>query len=332
MTNQINTPKVSIVMSFFKEPLRWIKYAVESIQNQTFTDFEFIVLCDNPNNHEGIEYLKLIEAKDRRIKLIINEENIGLTRSLNKGVSLTQGQYIARMDADDISLPQRLSMQVEYLDTHPDSLLCATDVNIINEKGKITRRNKYKRKSDQNWAFVANFISHPTIMFRRSLLNFRKPLYNEEYIYSQDYELWSKLILAGHRPYTIQCPLMLYRNSSAHISSQLRKEQNAFFKKAHRELIIQWIIQKKIAEPEECKDLETMLSKALSALQNTSGEDKRALYWISYVLYFSIGTYKRKFLFKFLFDRNGIVFNIPFILTFRLFFSRKTRRCRSGFL
>jgi glycosyltransferase involved in cell wall biosynthesis len=98
-------------MGVYKEPLDWLRQSIDSILNQSFTDYEFIIICDNPRYEEGMELLKKYANSDRRIILLFNNENIGLTKSLNKGLEIARGKYIARMDADDISKPERLTRQ-----------------------------------------------------------------------------------------------------------------------------------------------------------------------------------------------------------------------------
>ena len=116
-------------MSFHNEPLQWIRFAVESISGQTFQDFELIIVCDNPDHNEGIAYIKSLQ--DPRIKFIKNPGNAGPTKSFNTAIAAAEGEYIARMDADDISLPERLETQVNYLDSHPEVSVCATDAHTI---------------------------------------------------------------------------------------------------------------------------------------------------------------------------------------------------------
>ena len=128
MTGKNDTrPAVSVVMSFSNEPLQWLKLAVESILSQTFRDFEFIIVCDNPGFSEGIAYIEEVAKGDSRVIAIANGNNIGPTKSFNTAIGIARGRYIARMDADDISLPERFGRQVEYLDAHPDISVCATD-------------------------------------------------------------------------------------------------------------------------------------------------------------------------------------------------------------
>ena len=94
--------KLSVVMSIYKEPVEWMRQSIDSILNQTFTDFEFVIVNDNPIRSENRDILDEYSKKDFRIIVLSNDENIGLTKSLNKGLRISKGKYIARMDADDI--------------------------------------------------------------------------------------------------------------------------------------------------------------------------------------------------------------------------------------
>ena len=322
-----------MVMSICNEPLPWLRHAVESIQNQTSGDFEFIIVCDDPAFEEGIAYISKAAAEDPRIHLMVNDANIGPTKSFNKAIAASNGEYIARMDADDVAFPERFEKQITFLDSHPEISVCASDVHIIDKDGKVTRRNKYKKKHSQALNVIFNSMAHPSVMFRRSLLEERAPIYNEGYIYSQDYELWTFLILKGYQFHTIHEPLLFYRKSVSQISHAKKEIQNRLFKKAHREFIINWLLARGIIASEDTEDLKVMLQKASLALVGTSKDDKDWEYLrnIVYVLYFSMGTYSWAWRLRYLFDRNMIAFRIPFIYTFRLFVSIRTRKNRTGF-
>lgn len=320
-------PKVSIVMSFYNEPLQWIRFAVESIIVQTFQEWELIIVCDNPENTEGILFIESID--DKRIMLIVNKENIGPTGSFNLAIASSQGEYIAKMDADDICLPERLEKQVEYLDCHPDVSVCATDAHTIDKNGKIIRRNRYAQKHEHALLIIANRIAHPSVMFRRNLLEIRNPLYNEDYIYSQDYELWQFLTLKGIRFHTLDQALLLYRKSDEQISSAKKRKQTELFKKAHKNFITDWLVGHDIISAEDT-DLKIMLKNASRAYNKACREDKIFIKYIIYVLYFSLGTIEKRYRLLYFTDRNLIAFRIRFIYTYRLLFSRRTRRDRTG--
>ena len=129
--------KVSVVMSVFSEPRNWLKKAINSILDQTFSDFEFIIINDNPIRKENYLFLKEIQQKDSRIIIIENKENIGLTKSLNKGLSVARGTYIARMDADDISFPTRLEKQYLFMEANSGVIACGAWARTIGKEKNI---------------------------------------------------------------------------------------------------------------------------------------------------------------------------------------------------
>ena len=106
---------VSVIMSTYQEPLVWIDEAVSSIQNQTYQNFEFIIVVDDPDYKQLVGYILRKKKEDNRIIVHINERNKGLTESLNIAVKMAKGTYIARMDADDIAAPDRLECELDYL-------------------------------------------------------------------------------------------------------------------------------------------------------------------------------------------------------------------------
>lgn len=112
----LSNPMISVIMSCYQESLDILQEAVKSILLQTYQEFEFIVIVDDPSNKESIEYLKNISSVDSRLKLFINNTNKGLVYSLNKAIDISSGKYIARMDADDVSVRTRLYDQLEYIE------------------------------------------------------------------------------------------------------------------------------------------------------------------------------------------------------------------------
>ncbi|MEW8956830.1 glycosyltransferase family 2 protein, partial [Clostridium sp.] len=113
-------PKISIIMAAYNETRQWLSKAIESILNQSYRDFEFIIILDNPKNQELKDLITEYLKKDGRIKFFINEENLGLIKSLNKGIKEAKGEYIGRMDADDICYLNRLQVQLDFLESNKD--------------------------------------------------------------------------------------------------------------------------------------------------------------------------------------------------------------------
>ncbi|MBD2526703.1 glycosyltransferase [Nostoc sp. FACHB-133] len=190
-------PKVSVVMSVYNGS-NYLKESVESILNQTFSDFEFIIVEDCSTDNSG-EIIREYAAQDQRIVIINNEENIGLTKSLNKGLKIAKGTYIARQDADDVALAKRFEKQVEILDRHPDTVLVSCNMEIINPEGK--KETETQSVCDPKWVswylmFYNHVDGHSQVMFRLKPV-LRLGGYCETRRYSQDYELWCRLSKVG---------------------------------------------------------------------------------------------------------------------------------------
>ena len=159
MPNQLLT----VLMSVYNGS-RFLREAIESILNQTFYDFEFIIINDGSTDRTA-EILATYQ--DKRIRIVRNSDNIGLTKSLNEGLKLARGKYIARQDADDISLPKRLERQISYLEAQPDIALLGTWANSIDERGKILW--EMRPPSDPSllrWSMLFNNnMIHSSVMF-----------------------------------------------------------------------------------------------------------------------------------------------------------------------
>ena len=125
--------KISVIMSVYNEKKEWLQMSINSILNQSFKNFEFIIVLDNPDNIELKAVLEQFAAKDSRIKLIYNKKNMGLVYSLNSALKVAKGEYIARMDADDISELDRLEVQYNYFEQNPDIDFVSGFIRIIDE-------------------------------------------------------------------------------------------------------------------------------------------------------------------------------------------------------
>ena len=169
----------------------YIKEAIDSILNQTFSDFEFIII-DDCSTDNTVSIVK--EFSDKRICLIEKEKNSGLINSLNFGISIAKGEYIARMDGDDICLPERFAKQVAFLDKNSAIILCGTAYKTF---GAIEKEIKHPSKHEEISVglCLSSTFGHPTIMGRKQI--FEKHKYNKNFEKVEDYELWSRLIFEG---------------------------------------------------------------------------------------------------------------------------------------
>lgn len=223
----IETIPISVVMSVYKEPLDWLHQSIDSILRQTFKDFEFIIICDNPKGKETIALLKDYSNRDNRIKLIFNEENIGLTKSLNKGLAVAKGKYIARMDADDVSMPERFEKQFDYMESHPEVVVLGT---MIKRFGQTTKwkPNEVVNFTDEELKaqmILESCIAHPTAMIRREVLSKNHITYDENYRHSQDYRLWEQLMMYGKFA-KLKEILLRYRVSEQQITKSRSSSQS----------------------------------------------------------------------------------------------------------
>lgn len=178
--------------------LPYLEEAVESILSQTFTNFEFIII-DDCSSDQSWEILNRYAAQDKRIKLFQNDQNVGLTKTLNKALKLAQGEYIARQDADDVSLPDRFKVQLSILENDLEVVLVSCDLEVIDSQGcKVKEDRRACAANLVPWYLLFyNYVGgHSQVMFRH------RPIqdlggYSESCRYSQDYELWSRLVSVG---------------------------------------------------------------------------------------------------------------------------------------
>jgi len=182
-------PIISVLMPVYNCEL-FIYEAVQSILNQTFKDFELLVIDDCSTDNT----IKIIESfNDKRIQLIRKKNNSGYTDSLNYGISIAKGNYIARMDGDDVSLPERFQIQVDFLDKYPDVILCGTGIKIINSDTILMHPSTHEEIKVK--LCFSNSFYHPTLLFRKSVL--LDINYDKDFEPAEDYDLWTKLIFKG---------------------------------------------------------------------------------------------------------------------------------------
>ncbi len=187
------TPQISVLMSVYNAE-NDLKNSVESILNQTYTNFEFIIINDGSTDG-SLDILEKYAAKDQRICLV-NQENTGLTRALNNGVKLSKGKYIARQDADDISYPKRFEMQVELMSCDSSIVLCGGNCDDLYEDGSKGVWGSYNSDELQKIVFLKTVFAHSTVMMRSDVcVDFGG--YDESFKTSQDMDLWMRFAKKG---------------------------------------------------------------------------------------------------------------------------------------
>jgi len=225
-------PKVSVVMATYKAE-NTLGEAIESVLYQTFSDFEFIIIDDNSLDSTS-EILTKYSNQDSRIKVFRNSSNIGLTRSLNRGLAEAKGSYIARMDSDDICMKNRFDEQVTYLENNKKIGVCGTYVEIFGEKTGVRKHSDNSEELKVRTLFSSQFC-HPSTMIRKEILLENGIEYNVSFLVAQDYELWARLIPICDFG-TVPKQLLRYRVHDQQISSEKKLLQWQA-----REKVIKWI-------------------------------------------------------------------------------------------
>ena len=217
----MTSPSITVLMSVYNGE-KYLSEAVESILSQTHYDFEFIILNDASTDKS---YDILMSYQDPRIQLVNNEMNLGLAKSLNKGLMMAKGHFIARMDDDDISEPYRLETQYKILKENERIGLVSSWAKVINEKGEVIAKWERTYCPEDNFyeLHFRNCVTHPTVMFRKELI-LRLNGYNESFKAAQDFELWNRLSKIA-QIYHIPQHLIKYRRIKGCISSDFRDVQ-----------------------------------------------------------------------------------------------------------
>lgn len=204
-------PKVSVIMGVYNlENEAILRKAIDSILKQTYKDFEFII-CDDGSQDKTVELVKKLCQDDNRVVLLYNEVNKGLAYTLNKCLEVAKGQYIARMDADDQSNPDRLEKQVKFLDEHLEYDIVASNANVFDDNGIYSKLeyNEIIKKDD----FLRNSpVIHPSIMVRKEAYDLVGGYRDIPMtLRTEDYDLFMRMVAKGIKIYTIQEKLLNYR-------------------------------------------------------------------------------------------------------------------------
>lgn len=185
------TPKVTIIMPVYNGE-KYLRDAIDSILGQSFENFEFVIVNDGSKDRSD-EIIK--QYKDKRIRYIVHTKNTGLDQTLNEEFKKAQGEYIARMDCDDISFPKRIEKQVDFLDAHPDFGMIGTQYinmnhdRVMYEVGAQLFDNEEIKLGIQSM----NAFCHGSVMFRTSFIKENNVEYNHKYSPYEDYELWTRI-------------------------------------------------------------------------------------------------------------------------------------------
>lgn len=203
-------------MSTYNEQFDWVKQAIDSILNQTWKKIEFIIILDNPQNTHLCNQIEEYTQKFENVILIKNKKNLGLPYSLNKAIEFCSGKYIARMDADDISVSDRIEIELEYMENNHLDMVASSKID-IDEDGKEISNIKRVPNNKQINKLLPHicFITHPSVIIKTDVI---KKMGGYRNITScEDYDLWLRLLSGGYCIGVIEKPLLRYRIRSTSI-------------------------------------------------------------------------------------------------------------------
>jgi glycosyltransferase involved in cell wall biosynthesis len=215
-------PKVTVLMPVFNGEA-FLDEAIESILSQTFTDFEFLII-DDGSIDKSVNIVR--SYNDHRIKLVCNNKNLGLVATLNRGIELSSGTYIARMDCDDVSLPERLEKQIDFMESHPDVGVCSSWIEVLGKVPKQVWKYPVKSEEIKCWLIFESVLPHPSAVIRTKTFKERKLFYDSSFPHAEDFELW---VRAGkYLSYAnIDEVLLLYRLHANNVGVIHRNEKKS---------------------------------------------------------------------------------------------------------
>ena len=224
-------PIVSVVMAAYNTKQEYFYEAVESILSQSLDDFELLII-DDGLSEKNRRYLAGLA--DNRLRVLVNERNVGQSVSVNRGIRAARGKYIARMDSDDIALPGRLDAQVAYMEAHEECIACGGFAERTND-GRVIPASYPDLESREIGLFFACDMIHPTMMLRTSALEEFGISYDEEQLYAQDYMIWADVLRWGEIGIVDEVVLR-YRVHGGQITSSKREQQDKYAIRAQRKL------------------------------------------------------------------------------------------------
>ncbi|MBN1126564.1 MAG: glycosyltransferase [Sedimentisphaerales bacterium] len=210
-------PKITVLMSVYNGQA-YLRQAMDSILQQTFKNFEFLIINDGSTDASREI---ILSYQDARIRLIDNPSNIGLTRSLNRGLQMARGKWIARQDADDLSFPERLARQIGFVQAHPECAILGAQAEVIDADGGVIRTGFSVKPTTLlgiKWSvlFGSPFV-HSSVLFRKDIIREELGGYNEAFKTNQDFELWSRLLFR-YIGLNLEIPLVQTRRHHRNVS------------------------------------------------------------------------------------------------------------------
>ncbi len=271
-------PTISVVLPTYNRGDLFLKRAIDSILNQTFSDFELIVI-DDGSTDQTRHILNIYQIKDPRIKVIYHQKNKGLVSSLNEGIEASRGKYIARMDDDDVSLPNRFEKQISFLEKHPEITVLGSLISPIDSLTPYP----FQREQDPDIFKIDLFleiqdISHPSAMIRRDFLIKHHIRYNDRFKSAEDRPFWADIMDAGGKIMVLPEVLLQYR-LHAQNSRQYYVEQQHSIKDFHKQYFSRFCLDGTDCYFEERCDRMAHMIKANKKIQEVNQNKLEKIYF-----------------------------------------------------
>lgn len=259
----INQPRASVVMPVYNSE-KHLRAAIDSVLNQTFKNFEFIIL-DDASTDNSVDIVK--SYTDPRIKLVINEKNQGISYSLNRGIELSESEYIIRMDSDDICLPKRFTKQITFMDSHPKVGVCGTWVKTIGAEEGVVWRPSTKPDIVHCTTLFSAVLCHPSTIIRRQFLDQYSLRYCIEVSGFEDWDMWRRG--ARHFPIVNIPQVLLYYRTREYPPIEKDSDFNAPLYRLYHELDRRNFKDLNLQATEE----ETLIHRRLGSLKLKTDSD-----------------------------------------------------------
>lgn len=271
-----NKELISVLMSTYNEKIIHLKEAITSILNQTYNNLEIIIILDNPQNLEIRETVREIKEKDKRVKIIENSKNLGLVASLNKGLKSCKGRYVIRMDADDISINNRIEKQIKYMKENKLDI-CGSNIMFIDEEGKKIEKEAIiieDIKKIKKILKYKNCMNHPTFCIDKKRLDKLNIKEYREIKFAEDYDLICRVVASGGIVGNINEKLVKYRvrkdsvsNSNGYLQIVNAKKIKKMFRKNKFDSVNEERVESTIYEKYE-KNKEKVIMRKLIMLKD----------------------------------------------------------------
>lgn len=286
----MKSPEISVIMSTYNESALHLMAAIDSVLKQTFKDFEFLIVLDNPQNFEIKKCVENYASKDSRIVIIENERNLGLTESLNRAIAVAKGFYMSRMDADDIMVDGCLERELQILKKEGLDLVASSKKN-IDQEGNILGVfvNSFSPKQLKHLLPFDNSLNHPTVLARLEVI--RKEGGYRDIPFCEDYDLWIRMLRHGSPMRILPDLFLLYRIRPDGICAS-----NAYKQYCSKRFVMK-LYRRSRKEPEifyDCNVYNEFLAK-----ENLSREKQLKFNQAYKVFYEAIASLKRKKFVKF---------------------------------